>query len=139
MIVADKDKCGINKRPTSVTVIAWLLIVSEGIFLITDHGRLLTVRDTISNSTIYIFQLILNYIRISFPLISGIGILKRQNWARFLYLTCWIIFFVIYIVRKPMTSSLIGATVLFLIAIFFLFRPQANNYFAARDPKNSVG
>jgi hypothetical protein len=36
-----------------------------------------------------------------------------------------------------MTTGLIGGTVLFLITIFFLFHPEANDYFAGRDSKNA--
>jgi len=115
----------IDKRPTSVTIIAWLLIVVGGVFLI-DNWNELKVKETLLQFMLAFFQMLI-------PFISGIGMLKRQNWARFLYLICWIFFFVIYIVRNPMTTSLIGGTVLFLITIFFLFRPKANDYFAGRD------
>jgi len=119
-----------NKRPTSVTIIAWLLIVVGGVFLI-DNWNDLKVKEKLLQFMLAFFQML-------FPFISGIGMLKRQNWARFLYLICWIFLFVIYIVRNPMTTGLIGATVLFLITIFFLFRPQANDYFAGRDSINAL-
>ena len=118
-----------NKRPTSVTIIAWLLIVHRGVFLI-DNWNVLKVKETL-------LQFMLTFFQMLFPLISGIGMLKRQNWSRFFYLIYWILFFVIYIVRNPMTTGLIGGTVLFLITIFFLFRPKANDYFAGRDSRNA--
>jgi hypothetical protein len=119
----------INKRPTSVTIIAWLLIVVGGVFLI-DNWDVLKVKETL-------LHFMWTFFRMLFPLISGIGMLKRQNWARFLYLIWWIFLFVIYIVRNPMTTGLIGGTALFLITIFFLFRPKANDYFAGRDSINA--
>jgi hypothetical protein len=124
-----------NKRPTSVTIIAWLFIVVGGVFLI-DSWNDLKVKGTL-------LQFILTFFQMLFPFISGIGLLKRQNWARFLYLICWILLFVIhilrniYILRNPMTTGLIGGSVLFLITIFFLFRPKANDYFAGRDSINA--
>ncbi len=127
-----------SKRPISVTVIAWLLIVMGGHILITDLSSLPEVKYTMNRSPIYIIQLILSYVKISFALISGIGILNKQNWARFLYLICWVIFFIIYIINlKPMTFGVIGGIVLFLVTVFFMFRPKANDYFAGRDSKNA--
>jgi len=128
-----------SKRPISLTIIGWLLIIAGGIILITNLGSLSKVKETTSSSSIYILQLIYNYVKVSFALISGIGILNRRNWARFLYLICWIGYLVIYIVRlKPMTTGVIGATILFLITVFYLFRPKANDYFAGRKSINNA-
>ena len=89
-----------------------------------------------NRSPIYILRLIFSYVIISFALISGIGILTRQNWARFLYLICWIINFIIFMIySKPITTVVIVGIILFLITIFFLFNPKANEYF---DRKNSM-
>ncbi len=127
-----------SKRPISVTVVAWLLIIVGGHLLITNLSSQSEVRETTNYSPIYLLQLIYSYVKISFALISGIGILNRQNWARFLYLIGWIIYFVIHIVKlKPMTTGVIGGTILFIITVFFLFRPKANDYFAVRDSKNA--
>ena len=124
-----------NKRPTSVTIIAWLFIV-VGVVFLNDSWNDLKVKGTLQ-------QFMLTFFRMLFPFISGIGLLKRQNWARFFYLICWIFLFVIhilrniYILRNPMTPGFIGGTVLFLITIFFLFRPKTNDYFAGRDSRNA--
>ena len=118
-----------NKRPTPVTIIAWLLIVVGGVVLI-DNRNDLNVKETL-------LQFMWTFFQMLFPLISGIGMLKKQNWARFLYLIWWIFLFVLYILRNPMTTGLIGGTVLFLITIFFLFRPKANDYFAGRNSRNA--
>jgi hypothetical protein len=118
-----------HKRPTSVTIIAWLLIVLGGLFLV-DNWKYLKFEETV-------LRYMLTLSRMLFPLISGIGMLKRQNWARFFYLICWICSFVIYIARNPMTTGFTLGTVIFLITIFFLFRPKANDYFAGRDSINA--
>jgi hypothetical protein len=83
-----------------------------------------------------------NYIAILVFLISGICILKRQNWARFLYLIYGIIGlikFLIYFASKPLTPIIIPIIIIFWIVVFFLFRPKANDYFAGREHKNGAG
>jgi hypothetical protein len=120
-------------------VIAWLLMVIGGILLITNVGNLPEIKGTMNRSPIYILRLIISYVTISFALISGFGILTRQNWARFLYLICWIINSVIFMIySKPVTTGLIGGSILFLITIYFLFNPKANEYFAGKDSKNAA-
>jgi len=61
-----------------VTIISWLLIVLGGVFLI-DNWDVLKMKDTL-------LQSMWTFFRMLFPLISGIGMLKRQNWDRFLLL-----------------------------------------------------
>ena len=125
-----------RKRPISITVIAWLMIVIGGILLIKYVGNLPGVKGMMNRSPIYILRLIFSYVIISFALISGIGILTRQNWARFLYLICWIINFIIFMIySKPITTGVIVGIILFSITIYFLFNPKANEYF---DRKNSM-
>jgi len=82
------------------------------------------------------------YISILVSWISGIGILKRQNWARFLYLIYGIIGLIkliSYFASKPLTMIIIPKIIIFLIVVFFLFRPKANDYFAGREHKNGAG
>jgi hypothetical protein len=82
-----------------------------------------------------------NYIAILVLWISGIGILKRQNWARFLYLIYGIIGLIkiiSYVASKPLTPIIIPVIIIFLIVVFFLFRPKANDYFAGREHKNGA-
>ena len=128
-----------RKRPISITVIAWLMIVIGGILLIKNVGILSEVKGMMNRSPIYILRLIFSYVTISFALISGIGILTRQNWARFLYLICWIINFVFSMIySKLITAGTIGGIILFLITIYFLFNPKANEYFDRKDSMNAA-
>ena len=128
-----------RKRPISITVIAWLMIVIGGILLIKYVGNLPGVKGMMNRSPIYILRLIFSYVIISVALISGIGILTRQNWARFLYLICWIINFIIFMIySQPITTRVIVGIILFLITIYFLFNPKANEYFDRKDSMNAA-
>jgi hypothetical protein len=137
-----------NKRPTSLTVIAWILIVAGLISLINIFvvwsQQTAQVKEMMKSAPM-LFNLkfmLSNYITILVLWISGIGILKRQNWARFLYLVYGIIGLIkiiIFFASKPLTPIIIPMIILFLIVVFFLFRPKANDYFAGREHKNGAG
>jgi hypothetical protein len=124
-----------NKRPTSITVIAWISIIMGGLFLIWITISL--IKGLISPSqTSPLIEYALMYAGALSYLVSGIAILRAQNWARFLFVIWQVIYFTIRMVRIPFTTSMIPAVFIFLITpAFFLFRPRANDYFAGREAK----
>jgi hypothetical protein len=137
-----------NKRPTSLTVIAWILIVAGvisfiNIFVVWSQQSAQVKEMMKSSPMLFHLKFMLsNYIAILVLWISGIGILKRQNWARFLYVIYGIISLIrsiIYFISKPLTPKIIPIIIIFLIVVFFLFRPKANDYFAGREHKNGAG
>jgi hypothetical protein len=125
-----------NERPKSVTVVSWILIVMGGISLITSTLSLNNpmVHELMSKSPIPIsIQYIMMYAGLLITLICGIAMLKRQNWARMLYVGWSIIGFTISITTSPMKALIIPGIIIFLIFAFFLFRPKANEYFKATE------
>ncbi len=74
-----------KKRPTSVTVIAWVLIATGGVSLITSTAMINdpTGLDLMRKSPIPIpVQYAQIYIGLLITLVSGIAMLKGRNWAR---------------------------------------------------------
>ena len=125
-----------QQRPTSVTVIAWILIALGGISLISS---ILAINDPkakelMGHSPIPIWaQFIHLYLGILIGLISGMALLKGLNWARFLYLIFTIIGFVIGFAFSTVKLAMIPGAILSAVIIFFLFRPRVNDYFAGRE------
>jgi len=128
-----------NKRPISITVFAWIFIVI-GVFSFIKNIPLLNnpiVKESMRQSPIPITILYLNmYCGSLVYLVSGIGILKGHNWARFLYFIGSFVHFMINIVSSPAGAGtgavfpvMAMALVVFFIPIFLLFRPKANEYF----------
>ena len=132
-----------GKRPTSLTVIAWILIVTGGLSVITCTMGLNnpTVKDIMSRSLLPLsVQYVLMYAGLIVSVISGLSILKRQNWSRYLYVIWSTIVFVISIITSPMKVALIPGIVFFVVIAFFLFRPKANEYFfPSESPHDSQG
>lgn len=133
-----------NVRPTSITVVAWILIIINVISLITSTISLSNlsnpmVKELLSRNPIPIpVQFVILYVGIFINLISGIAILKGQNWARLLYVIWNFVGFVIGILTSPMKLTLLPGFLFFLVVTFFLFRPAANKYFAGTKSKINV-
>ncbi len=120
-------------RPTSVAVIAWILIISGAIALIatTAMTNNQITRDLMQKSPIPIpIQYAMNYLGLLISIISGIGILKGCNWARYLYVIWGGIGFIIGVATSPMKAAMLPGVVLLGVFAFFLFRPTANKYFS---------
>ncbi len=121
-----------KKRPTSVTVIAWILIVTGGLSLITTTLMMNNpmVEELMGQSLIPIpVQYAMMYFGLLVTLTSGIAMLKGKNWARLLYVIWTAVAFLITAGTSPMKTALIPGLVLYLVVVFFLFRPKPNQYF----------
>jgi hypothetical protein len=129
------------KRPTSVSVIAWILIVTSGISLLTSTVSLNNpmARELMAKSLLPVpLQFVMLYVGLLITIVSGIAMLKGQNWARFLYVGWSAIGFVIGILTSPMKAAMIPGLVVFAVLTFFLFRPKPNEYFSTKDTTDSA-
>ncbi|WP_018247528.1 hypothetical protein [Orenia marismortui] len=121
-----------KKRPTSITVIAWILIITGGLSLIGTTFSLNNpeVIKIMEKSPVPIFiQNIIMYVGLIITITSGIAILKGLNWGRYTYVIWSIFSFIFSLLTSPMKMAMIPGLVILLIVIFFLFRSPANNYF----------
>jgi len=125
-------------RPTSVTVVAWILILMGGISLVTmtlviTSGMIddPAARELISKSPIPVpVQYAITYIGLLIMLVCGVAMLKGQNWGRWLYVVGTAAGFLIGVITSPLKQAMIPGFVVFVVLTFFLFRPQANRYFS---------
>ena len=123
-----------KERPTSVTVIAWFLIVMGVISIISSIISLFNpnpmVEEIMSRSPLPVpIQQLLSYAGIAVSIVSGMYMLDGVNWARFLYVIWSVIGILISIITLPNLIFIIPGLVLLIIIIFYLFRPKANDYF----------
>jgi hypothetical protein len=124
-------------RPTSVMVVAWLLIAANVIVLLCDVLALSSpkTRALMENRSLPIsVSYFMMFGGRSLMIASGIGMLKGQNWARFLYVIWWVIASLVAIATSTMTLRAIPGVVVFLCFVFFLFRPNASQFFLATGP-----
>jgi hypothetical protein len=71
-------------------------------------------------------------------IISGVAMLKALNWGRLLYVIWSAAGFAITFATSPMKIAMIPGFLLYLVVVFFLFRPKANQFFAGTYTQNSA-
>ena len=121
-----------RERPKSVTIIAWILIVTGVFSLFTSLSSLNNpmVKELMSKSLLPIpLQYAIMYIGLAISFICGIGMLKGQGWARFLYVAWGAIGLLIGLITSPIKAALIPGLIVFVIIVFFLYRSSSNQYF----------
>ncbi|MFC1490080.1 hypothetical protein ACFL6K_02595 [Candidatus Latescibacterota bacterium] len=124
----------LKKRPTSITVVAWFMIVTGIISLISATIAFLSqnqlVIEMMSKSPIPIpIQHLLSYVGSFVSIVSGFAILNRENWGRFLYFIWSVVTIVISYFSSPSAIYMIPGLVIFVIFTFILFLSKASDYF----------
>ena len=121
-----------NKRPTSVTVIAWILLITSALSLVTNSIAINNpiAKEMMLKSPIPIpVQYVMLYAGLLIFLSCAVFILRGANWARLLYIAWGAISLLVGLFTSPMKMMLIPGIVLYGIFSFFLLRPKASAYF----------
>jgi uncharacterized membrane protein len=130
---------GKAKRPTSVTVIAWILMVRSGLSLLVLGNWLEILQPSVVVDNL--IQIVFGVVVI---VVSSVAILKGLNWGRVLYLCCTPVWIVYNIMRCVLLSgspgliiqviqSKLGLEIAFYIVVFvFLTRPSVSAFFRSR-------
>ena len=124
-----------NKRPLSVTIIGWLVIVTSifSLFSVLMMGSNPQASAMLAESPLPASaHQIVGIVSTLISLISGYGILKGFNWARILYIAAGIAGLLFSLLTVPMVSVIILGVLMLAVVAFFLFRPAANDWFNRR-------
>lgn len=128
-------------RPTSITVISWMLIIGSVLQLL---GVVISISDSslfheLNQSPIPApVQFGLMFLAVILTLVCGIAMLKGRNWGRWLYVTYRVIGILASSVIAQNNSGVdaellntirIASMGTFLLVVFFLFRPIATLFF----------
>jgi hypothetical protein len=125
-----------NERPASITVIAWILIVTAVVSSIISTLTLShpIVQEMMNRNPLPLpFQYCLLYAGFLAQLVSGVAMLQAQDWGRILYTVCGVIGVLVGAITAPVTFFIIPSVVFYVVVVVFLFLPKANAYFRG-DP-----
>ena len=117
-----------NQRPISVTIISLIFIVAGALGLV-YHLPDLKVQHPFHSDIVWI-----SLVRL-LAIVAGAFMLRGNNWARWVAVA-WIGFHVIVSAFHPWQELAVHG-VLFVIIVFFLFRPVANRFFGTRAPQET--
>lgn len=124
-----------EKRPLSLTIIAWLLIVLAvlglvGVFTMRSNPEMVKMLEQMHTSII--FQQVWGVIGCIVTLIVAYGIFKAQPWSRVLYVAWGVLGLIVGFYTSPMKSFLVVSLIILVVVSVFLFSARANEYFSAR-------
>lgn len=109
-----------NKRPLSITIIAWLFIAA-GVTCIVYHSSEFNVHNLFAR------ELLLGLFVRLLAIIGGISMLRCANWGRWLLLV-WMMYHVVLSFYHDLAQVATHALLLAVIT-YFLLRPDAAAYF----------
>jgi hypothetical protein len=124
-----------EKRPLSLTVIAWLLIALSllaliGTFAMQSNPQMVKMQEQMH--TPVLFQHAWTVLGVIIDLIVAYGIFKGQPWSRVLYVLWGIIGLVVGFFILPQKAYLVFSLIVLVVISIFLFSARANEYFSAR-------
>jgi hypothetical protein len=123
-----------EKRPVSLTIIAWLLIVFAvlgliGVATMKSNPQMLKMIDEMHVSLL--FEQVWGAIGAVITLVCAYGIFKGQPWSRVLYVAWGIVSLVVGFYTTPMKAVLVISLIILIVFAIFLFSARANEWFSA--------
>ena len=124
-----------TKRPVSLTVIAWILIVLGlfGLYGAATLGSNPMAAKMLAQSPV---PLVVNQLWSALGAVVGFivayGIFKGQPWSRVLYVVWSIIQILVGLYISPMKALLVVSVLVLVVFCIFLFSEKANDWFSAR-------
>lgn len=124
-----------QKRPLSITIIAWLLIAFTvlgliGAFTMGSNPAMTKALDQMHMSLgMYQAWIGINSV---VTIICAYGFLKGEPWSRVLYIVWGVIGLVVGFYTSPMKAAILISFLILVVVAFFLFRENANDWFQAR-------
>jgi hypothetical protein len=124
-----------SRRPLSLTIIAWLLVVFVvigliGAFTMGSNPAMTSALQQMNMSLgTYQAWIALNSL---VTLICAYGFLKGFPWSRVLYVVWGVLGIIVSFYISPMKAAIAVSVVLLIVVCFFLFRGNADDWFQAR-------
>lgn len=120
------------KRPTSVTVIGWLLIVTS---ILSVAATYFSLNDPVAQEMMAknLLPLSAQYAMLFgglvITVIAAAAMLKGFAWGRKLYVVWSIIGLVVALFTSPIKIAIVPGVVALAVIVFFLYRPKAVAWF----------
>jgi len=124
-----------EKRPLSLTIIGWLLIVFTlfGLYSILTMGsNPMAMKMLAQMHVTLLFQQVWGTINCVITLICAYGILKGFPWSRVLYLVWGVISMGVAFYTSPIKSLIVFSLIILVVICAFLWTNAANDWFSAR-------
>jgi hypothetical protein len=126
-----------KRRPISVTIIAWFLIIGGGLTLIkmplmSSNPDVQKVLEAMTPGLSMAMAVAMGMVDAVIKMAAGIAILKAKNWGRMLYLGYIPIISAITWIHYGFYPLYIIGILFYLVILFFLTRPAASSFFRGK-------
>lgn len=124
------------ERPTSITVVAWILIATSVLNLVTSTVNMNDpmVRELMAKSPLPIpVQFAMIYVGLTVNLACGMAMLDGRNWGRWLYVIWGLFGMAVGLATSPIRLLMIPGLLVFYVFAMFLFGSKAKLYFTCCD------
>lgn len=124
-----------EKRPLSLTIIGWWMLLAA---LFTAYSTATMGSNAIAMRMIeqmhvsLLSQQVLGGIGVIVSLVSAFGLFKGLPWSRVLYIGWSFVALGFGLITSPVKSIMIVSVIFYVVIAYFLFRPAADRWFAAR-------
>ena len=124
-----------EKRPLSLTIIAWLLVVLTllnlvGIAMMRTNPMMIKAVDQMHVSVT--FLQVWGVIGAIVTLVCAYGIFKGEPWSRVLYVLWGVLGLAVSAYTSPVKAGLVVGLVILVVISVFLWTNNANDWFQAR-------
>ena len=129
------------KRPTSITVIAWILLISSLFSIAANFYNMSNplVLEMMARGALPISaQFGMIFIGLVVTIVASIAMLKGREWSRKLYLGWSALAMLVSLGTSPMKVMLIPSFLVLALVAYFLYRPKANAYFLPQSETLAV-
>jgi len=123
-----------KERPTSVTVIGWLLLATHALNLVTSIFTINSpmARELMDKTPIPIpVQITMLYVGIIVVIVAAAFMLRGANWARWLYIGYAAFGLAVGLITSPVKAILLPGVAVYAVVVVFLTRPKANAWFTS--------
>jgi hypothetical protein len=119
-----------SKRPVSLTIICWLIIIIGTVSIVTLPRK----ADTISTGFVVGTNVVHGIILASAVtnVVSGVSMLRGYNWGRLFFVIAKIILTVTFLVVLRDKAEILWGSLFLFVVVAALFRPAVTNYFASK-------
>jgi hypothetical protein len=124
-----------DKRPLSLTIIAWLLIVFAllGVYGVFTMGSNPIMTKALAEMHVpLLFEQVWGTVGVLVNFVVAYGIFKGLPWSRVLYIVFGAIGLVVAFFTSPMKAVIVISLILLIVISVFLFSNTANDWFSAR-------
>lgn len=124
-----------EKRPLSLTIIGWFLIVVSlfGLYSVFTMGsNPVAMKMLVQMHVSLLVQQAWGAIGAIVTIVCAYGILKGQPWSRVLYVAWGIVGLVVGFYISPIKAFLVLSLIFLMVISVFLFSDKANDWFQAR-------